>query len=123
MDTPDTDPDSGIRVLSGGDLSHRNEHRQRETGAAPEFSEGSSGGDHVVLCHVAVGIGSIPWLSTAVLAAGGVAAVRCWRGKWVWSARVSLKRPPQAENLRTGFIFIKSRTSLQKNKRCGIMEP
>ena len=41
----------------------------------------------------AVGIGSIPWLSTAVLAAGGVAAIRCWRGKWVWSARVSLKRP------------------------------
>ena len=41
----------------------------------------------------AVGIGSIPWLSAAVLAAGGVAAIRCWRGKWVWSARVSLKRP------------------------------
>ena len=33
----------------------------------------------------AVGIGSIPWLSTAVLAAGGVAAIRCWRGKWVLS--------------------------------------
>ena len=41
----------------------------------------------------AVGIGSIPWLSAAVLAAGGVAAIRCWRGKWVWSARVSRKRP------------------------------
>ena len=55
VDTPDTDPDSGIRVLSGGDLSHRNEHRQRETGAAPEFSEGKRGGDHVVLCHVCSG--------------------------------------------------------------------
>ena len=41
----------------------------------------------------AVGIGSILWLSAAVLAAGSVAAIRCWRGKWVWSARVSLKRP------------------------------
>ncbi len=48
-------PMSGIRVLSGGDLSHRNEHRQRETGRAPEFSEGKRGGDHVVLCHVCSG--------------------------------------------------------------------
>lgn len=44
VDTSDTDPDSGIRVLSGGDLSHRNEHRQRETGAAPVMLKSISTG-------------------------------------------------------------------------------
>ena len=66
---------------------------REKLGLLRNFLKGSAAVITLFCVMSAVGIGSIPWLSAAVLAAGGVAAIRCWRGKWVWSARVSLKRP------------------------------
>ena len=65
----------------------------------------------------AVGIGSIPWLSTAVLAAGGVAAIRCWRGKWVWSASLLCHRKlrPMTQKTLRGIALRRSgRVSLKR---------
>ncbi len=61
---------------------------RRKMGLLRNFLKGSAAVITLFCVMSAVGIGSIPWLSAAFLAAGGVAAIRCWRGKWVWSASI-----------------------------------
>lgn len=61
---------------------------RRKMGLLRNFLKGSAAVITLFCLMSAVGIGSIPWLTAALLVAGGVAAVRCWRGKWVWSVSV-----------------------------------